>query len=241
MEQELKGIVNERLWHSSKWLSELLRAGAPVHKIAPMEYLKYVSGPVVVPNPAFLDSRELEAVLSYKNGSPAFIGILPDKPLIDGKLVVSRDAWTTVGLLAGGMYGESETFFDSTPRPLTIESLPERGGGAWPCPILYHPVAEGFMERCAEVFTSICNHPVLEGNTAARNVIQVHINENTDRFLVDNDEYYYAIPALKVNREIESVKFMTKPAKYPARVTEKTVTFRVPGRGMDIFEIRYKK
>jgi hypothetical protein len=243
MEKELEGVVKDRLWHSSKWLSELLRHGAPVHAVVPAKYLEYAQGNLLVPNPALIEREELEALLSYRKGNLAFIGLVPDGLASGGKRVVSQSPWQTVSFVAvrANIRGGIETFQNDTPRPANVEALEEPGCGAWPHPMNYHPVAQGFLDRCAEILTEACGYPRIEGNAAARNIIQINIDENTDRFLIDNDEYYYQLPSLQLKGEIESVTYITKPSKYPARLKRQSIGIRVPGRGMDIFEIHYKK
>jgi hypothetical protein len=242
MWRELEKIYTNCGWHTAKWLAELLSKGAPVHKIAPMQYFKNISGPLLVPNPGLMSEAELTMIYAYRNGPVVYIGILPEKMHMAGALISSESPWQKVSMMVmQNNTIENKTFYDTTEKPVCIETLPELQYGLWTHPLRYHPVAEGFVSYCAEVLLKICDYPFIDGDHNAANVVQVEIDEYTDRMLVDNDEYFYILPTLHVNRDIEKVVFLTKPMGYPAQVTDRSVRFRVPGRGMDILEIIYRK
>jgi hypothetical protein len=242
MWRELEEIYANRGWHTAKWLAELLSKGAPVHKIAPMQYFGNISGPLLVPNPGLMSESELAKVYAYQNGPVVYIGILPETISVTGALISSESAWQRVSMLVvqNSSIG-NKTFYDTTQRPTHMEALPELQYGLWTHPLRYHPVAEGFVSCCAEALSRLCAYPLVEGDHDATNILQVEIDEYTDRFLIDNDEYFYILPTLHVNRDIEKVVFLTKPIGYPAQVTDRSVRFRVPGRGMDVLEITYRK
>ncbi|MDR2376993.1 MAG: hypothetical protein LBD96_11220 [Treponema sp.] len=243
MQKELEDLIHNRGWHTAKWLAELLSRGVPVHKIAPLSYLDAVSGPLLVPNPALMDKDELARVCSYTGGIVVYVGMAPPE-LSAGTVAVSESPWQKVSMSVSGdgkrPVFEKKSFADSTPRPDRVEALGEFCSGIWTHPLRFHPVAEGFIDYCTEILLKLCAYPYLTGDTGACHVHQVQIDDHADRFLIDNDEYYYVLPVLHVERTIKKVEFITKPLKYPAQVTDHTVRFRVPLRGMDILEITYK-
>jgi hypothetical protein len=242
MRAELDELIDNRGWHTAKWLAELLSAGAPVHKIAPVEYLDSVSGPLLVPNPALMDKAELALLRSYTGGIVVYVGLVPPE-LSTGIAAVSESPWRKVAMsITGNEKGpsfEKKIFTDSGPRPDRVETWGEFYSGIWTHPLRFHPLAEGFIDYCAEILSKLCAYPYVTGDNGACNVRQVRIDDHTDRFLIDNDEYYYVLPMLHVERTIKKVDFVTKPLKYPAQITDHTVRFRVPLRGMDILEITY--
>ncbi|MEG0767599.1 MAG: hypothetical protein RR482_07775, partial [Clostridia bacterium] len=70
--REVDAMVNERGWITAKWLGELMANGAPIHKIAPIESLDYVTGPILVPNPALMSAAERTRIAAYDRGTVAY-------------------------------------------------------------------------------------------------------------------------------------------------------------------------
>lgn len=73
MENELKGLITHKMWHSAKWLAELLKRKAAVHKVASIDELDSVSGAILVTNPSMLPKNEYEKIKDYQNGEIIFI------------------------------------------------------------------------------------------------------------------------------------------------------------------------
>ncbi len=239
MSAEIKHLLEKRGWHTAKWLAELLSRGVPVHQIAPIKSLNAVSGPIIVPNTALMTSEERALIEAYQGGEVIEIGITD---FIDAECaVVSRSPWQTVALCMKHPNTVQQMFTDDTPCPDAVESLPELVDGIWTHPLRYHPVAEGFLDACAQLLISRYNYPTLSGDYGACSVEQVVIDKKTDRFLIENGEFYYALPTLHLSREIEKVDFLTKPIGYPADIRKNSLRTRIPGRGMEIVEVTYRE
>jgi len=65
----VESLIRHRTWHSAKWLAELLARGAMIQKVALVEDLAYVTGPILVTNPHLLSEEEYAKVKAYKNGA----------------------------------------------------------------------------------------------------------------------------------------------------------------------------
>ena len=66
--KEVEALIRHRTWSTAKWMAELLRRGAAVHKIAHIQELDLVRGDIVVPNPGLMSGEELAAIRAYDRG-----------------------------------------------------------------------------------------------------------------------------------------------------------------------------
>ena len=252
---EVEALVKDRGWITAKWTGELKAAGAPLYKIAPIEFLEAVSGPIVVPNPCLLPQNERSAVASYDRGRVLYVGELPEDVREEDCLCVSRGEWKRVAAWTDVPDGAVRCYDAPGRRPERLGALPELLE-SWRHEITYHPVASEMISDLARWMAADCEYPALtmtcenfftaDGTHADSaedegycHVEQVCMDEHRDRFLIENEAYFYVMPVLHVKRPIRKVEFLTKPTGYPAPVTEYTVSTSVPGRGMDIFEITY--
>lgn len=74
LHNELDAFFRCKMWHTAKWLTELLRHGAAVHKIVRLENLSAVKGPLLLINPAFFDPEEVQRIRLYQNGPILTVG-----------------------------------------------------------------------------------------------------------------------------------------------------------------------
>ena len=72
------------------------------------------------------------------------------------------------------------------------------------------------------------------------NVTEVKTGDNTAVIFVENNEYYYCLPVVETNRNIEKIKIITKPDGYPLKYDKNHFKVRVPGRGVDIAYVEYE-
>lgn len=67
-EREVEAFVEKGLWHSAKWLANILRLGGAVYNIANIDNIKNVSGDIVIANYSLLDADEKALIDNYKDG-----------------------------------------------------------------------------------------------------------------------------------------------------------------------------
>lgn len=126
--------------------------------------------------------------------------------------------------------------------PAQAEALDYSGelnpvGIGFPYPLLFEPVEEQVLEACAE---EICQGQAYVSVCAEEcHVQEVRTEEKTSTFLVENEEFYYAVPIVCTGRKIKSAKELTKLTGYRVRVAEDTFRTLVPLRGMAIVEVEF--
>ena len=115
---------------------------------------------------------------------------------------------------------------------------PKRDGWPWPLTMCLPP--EETVKKAAIRINASCNARIAEGDGLMEcGLTEVRTGERTARILVENNEYYYAIPTICTRRKILSVKAVTKLEGYRTNAGEHHFSIRVPGRGADILEIVY--
>mgnify|MGYP003289823931 CR=1 FL=1 len=67
-ERELELFIEKGLWHSAKWLANILRYGGAVHAVANIEDIENVSGDIAVANYSLLDNSEKAVIDGYNKG-----------------------------------------------------------------------------------------------------------------------------------------------------------------------------
>ena len=251
----MDALSRNRSWITAKWLGELKAAGAPIYKIAPIESLDFVKGPILVSNPQLLTAAEQKAIAAYDRGRVLYVGEPSGEIREEDCLFVSRGEWTTVAAWTSGQDGNPRTYTIGGRRPEHLGALPELRE-SWRHEMTYHPVAPEMIAGLAGWMSADCDYPTLtmtcenfftaDGTHAESaedegycHVEQICMTPNQDRFLIENEAYFYVMPVLHVKRKIRKVEFLTKPVGYPAPITYYSVSTSVPGRGMDIFEITY--
>lgn len=80
LDRELEHYCRKRHFSSHRLHSVLLACGAPVHRIARIEELEKVSGPIAVLNPEFFTESEREALRHYRRGELFAIGRGGEEP-----------------------------------------------------------------------------------------------------------------------------------------------------------------
>lgn len=108
----------------------------------------------------------------------------------------------------------------------------------FPVPINFVEVDERILQNCVEQINK--NTVYISDGSESCNVEEIIIGENSSRFLVENEEYYYVLPKIHTGRAIKKVNALTKPRGYVVRVEKDTFKLRVPGRGMDVIEVEFE-
>ena len=75
---EVDALITHRTWSTTKWVAELLRRGANLHKVVHIDDLDAVRGNLLVTNPQLLPLEELKKVKAYKNGQVLYLSAAED-------------------------------------------------------------------------------------------------------------------------------------------------------------------
>lgn len=241
MQAELDALIDRRLWYTGKWLAELLSRGAPTHKIARVEDIDAVTGPILVMNPALLPEEEASRVLNYRKGPILLLGDVGNRACRESFRLSARNGWGEVRFAGQGVSGiESREYVGEEQPPLNISRMLDPENAVWTHPLDFAPVSGQFLDDCAGILKILCNTPYITEDFGACHVEEVSTSPNTARLFIENEEYYYSLPRIHVSRPIKSLLFVTKPKGYEWRLAGNSFKLRVPGRGMDIVEIEYK-
>ena len=68
IDSELDAFINGGVWHSAKWLTQLLKGGAQVYNVANIENINDVSGDIVIANYTLLSNSEKALIDGYDKG-----------------------------------------------------------------------------------------------------------------------------------------------------------------------------
>jgi hypothetical protein len=241
MDAELDALIDKRLWYTGKWLAELLSRGTPAHKIARVEDINAVKGPVLVMNPALLPAEEYNLIKNYRNGPVLLLGAVSDEDFTGSLRLSARNGWGEVRFTGWGVSMDlKREYVGGEQPPAAIGEMLDPEGAVWTHPLDFAAVDGKFVDECAGVIKAICSHPIITEDYGACHVEEVMTSEKTSRLFIENEEYFYALPRVHVGRSIKSLSFLTKPKGYEPRLSGNSFKLRVPGRGMDIVEIEYE-
>ena len=103
----------------------------------------------------------------------------------------------------------------------------------------FAPVPDGYVDEQVAIINATANAKlVFDSDMCTLNEIKT--GENTSRILIDNTEFYYALPEVETKRKIKNIKIITKPDAYPFNKKDNWFKLRVAPRGIDIIEIEYE-
>lgn len=237
---EIDRFIDKRQAPGHFLLSQLLYAGAPVHSIVRADGLDTFSGDLMVPNPGLLPQNEQEILSRYANGRVWLIGDLGD---MESRFSIAR--YVQENNAFGGMClarfkdGDAKTETIDNPTVYTFDPRisPEPLGGLWTHPLTYPPVGDAFFARAAQMLNQTAHCPKLVRCADSCEIIAVKIAQNRCRVYVANDEYYYTLPQIDMGRPIKTIRCLTKYEGYKVPTNGTVFTCRVPGRGMEAFEV----
>lgn len=210
--REIDALINKRTWSSVKWMAELMRRGASVSKVARIEYLDAVQGDILVPNPHLMPEAELKKVKAYKGGEIIYISEFGD-----------------VSTAPDGYSPDEKTQYSGELNPVGI---------GFPYPLFFAEVEEQILANCvARINREL---PYVSKYEKECHVQEIRTGENTSTFLIDNEEYYYAVPTVQTGRPIKSARELTKLIGYNLRIQGETFRTLVPLRGMAIVEVEFE-
>ena len=130
-------------------------------------------------------------------------------------------------------------------KTITVEPLRDvvdPYGAIWTNTLTFLDIDKAFVDEVAAYIIRMSDLPVISGDYGACHINEVKTSANTSRLFLDNEEYWYATPTVRLPRKIRSLHYVTKPECYPVkRPDEYSFGIRVPGFGMDIIEIEYEE
>lgn len=243
MHAEINALIKTRRWHTTKWISELMRYGAPVHKIVNIEDIDSVTGPLLIINSDLLPMQEQQKALDYKSGPILLLGGQVDMDEKSRFEITMENGWgKTVFQGFGDVHDyESQTFKNDKSPAGNIKTMREPAGGVWTHPLNYADIDNEFVRKCTEIMIDMTAYPTVSDANNACHVIAVYTSPDSMKLFVENEEFYYAMPWIDTGREITGIDAITKPQGYPIRVEGSKFKLRVPGRGMDVIEIQFKE
>lgn len=249
LDRELDAFIRNRRTPTHRLVSELLYAGAPVGAVARIEDLPYVYGTILVTNPDLLPHKELDTLLAYDHGPVILIGSqeqsLSSRSIDDA--VIENNRFGGIRLQVSGSTGQRQVVTIDNNHPYTFDPKcsMEAVGGLWTHPLEFAPISPAFFKACAGLIVDISNAPVIAAQSMSETgiprqvckYVAVQVAEDTYRVLISNDDYYYNHPTLDMGREIKKVTCLTKYAGYKVDFRRSSFTARIPGRGMEAFEV----
>jgi len=244
VDHELTAFIATRRTPSHRLVSELLYGGAPLYAAARIDDLEGIRGALLVTNPDLLPPDEQALLRTYQGGAVLALacGELPQAGSCLVREVNSFGGAALWHYNAAAQDTAAETVVVT--NPAVYEADPcrymEAVGMLWTRPLDFAPLSEAFFRACAHVITRLTGAPSLVHDGEARNpcnLISVWHTPDHYRVFIGNDNYYYNHPLVEMGRPIECVSCLTKFAGYEVPIEGSTFSGRIPGRGMEAFEV----
>lgn len=119
-----------------------------------------------------------------------------------------------------------------------VSDIPNPDSYGWPRPLNFASVLQEYVNSIvAEI--NLGTNAKLAACKAECTLHEIITSPNSSVIVVENNEYYYAIPKIETLRKIKDIKIITKPNGYPLRWDEHCFNVRVAPRGADLAEIIY--
>ncbi|MHB1357554.1 MAG: hypothetical protein ACYCZF_16415 [Anaerolineae bacterium] len=248
LDQELDAFIRNRRTPTHRLVSELLYAGAPISAVARIEDLQNVTGTILVTNADLLPPEEQRALWAYDRGTIILVGCREQDLTQQGLQAVVED--NTFGGIKLHVLGICEGLQvvhveNDTPYTFDAKRSNEAVGGLWTHPLQFAPISPAFYTACAAYIVNVSRAPVIAAQSVSETgqprqvckYIAIKIAENTYRVFISNDDYYYNHPTLDMGRGIKHVTCLTKYPGYKVDFHQSSFTARIPGRGMEAFEV----
>jgi hypothetical protein len=249
LDREIDAFIRNRRAPTHRLVSELLYAGAPISAVARIEDLQYVNGPLLVTNADLLPPEEQRTLHAYDKGEIIFIGCQEQTTSPQGvqDVVVENNSFGGIHLQIVACC-ENEPVVqveNDAPYAFDAKCSNEAIRGLWTHPLQFAPISPAFFAACATFIVNASGAPVITAQSVSETgqprqvckYIAVKISDDTYRVFISNDDYYYNHPSLDMGRRIKQVTCLTKYKGYKVDVHQTSFTARIPGRGMEAFEV----
>lgn len=249
LDQELDAFIKTRRTPTHRLVSELLYSGAPISAVARIEDLQYVTGTILVTNADLLPPEELRALIAYDKGVIILIGCQEKSLSPEGAqdVVVENNTFGGTRLQIFGCCERKQAIHIDNVVPYTFDAKcsSEAIGGLWTHPLQFAPISPAFFTACATYIVGASRAPVIAAQSVSETgqprqvckYIAVQVSVDTYRVFISNDDYYYNHPTLDMGRQIKQVTCLTKYFGYKVDFRQSSFTARIPGRGMEAFEV----
>lgn len=135
-------------------------------------------------------------------------------------------------------YASGRIFRLSLPHSGTDYSLlPNPIGVGFPYPLFFEPFDEAVLSDAVQSINENLAQVVTYCDEC--HVQEIRLNEHVSRFLVDNEEFYYAVPRIRTGRPIAHATAITHSSGYPVSIQDDTFRVLVPLRGIAIVEVTF--
>lgn len=238
-EPELAAFIESRLPPAHFLLSQLLGAGAPLHAVTRIDQLDGLSGDLMVPHPGLLPAEEQAVLAAYDRGRVWFIGTPP----ANTSFHICVEEQNNFSGIVLGQYGApvtaTETVTNTAEYTFDPQTSLEPLGCLWTHPLTFPPISEAFFTAAATAIRTATACPCAVRHSETSEVIALQTAPRHFRVYVANDAYYYTQPTVDMGagRLITAIRCLTKYAGYAVRFDGGRFTCRIPGRGMEVFEI----
>lgn len=239
LDREIALFIEKRLPPAHFLLSQLLGAGAPLHAIVRTDHLDGFVGDLLVPHPGLLSADEQTILADYDRGRVWFIGTPPS----DASYCVCIKEQNNFGGILLGQYGVADTATKTVENPTVYTFDPQTSleplGCLWTHPLTYPPLSEAFFNTAATMLRAANDCPLVVRHEETSELITLQAGEHRFFVCVANDAYHYTQPTIDMGagRFIRQIRCLTKYEGYAVRYTGGQFTCRVPGRGMEMFEV----
>lgn len=252
LDNELSAFIQTRRTPTHRLVSELLYAGAPISSVTRIEDLHYLTGTVLVTNPDLLPQDELSALLAYKQGSVILIGCQEQSSSARSveDVIVEKNNFGGIRLQVLNGCKQQETIYIDNDASYTFDTKlsSEVIGGLWTHPLNFAPISYQFYAACAANIIDIDKAPTIEAKSVSEaglprqvcKYISVKISTDIYRVFISNDDYFYNYPTIDMGHEIKHAICLTKYVGYKVDYCQNSFSTRIPGRGMEAFEIVLK-
>jgi len=245
LDREVKQFIERRNTPGHFLLSSLLAAGAPLHTILRTEDLSGFTGDILAPNPGLLTQDTINQLMQYNRGIVWLIGepgewlkLYPIKQLLEEK---NDFGGIILGQLnaKGCDTSQKEIFVNTAEYHFNPRTSPEAVGGLWTHPLAYPPISSAFFRAASQLMYKAAGCPKIVLREESCEILSLQMDASRWRVYVANDDYYYNIPSINMGsgRKIISVERLTGYKGYPVPFDGEVFRCRIPGRGMEIFEV----
>ena len=243
LENQLADFIETRSAATHNILYRLLAKGAPVYKVVNIADIAKAQGPLLVINQHCFPEEELRKIRAYRNGPVVLIG--KDKQNFPAPDFQLKDVYPpdSLSLNLYGFKGLKKTI-SSRITGEGKEEIPKDIAGIEEVPIycldLYsRKISEDFLARCAQVLSQLSPGVKVLNDVPVKTLLMKD-KKGVLRLFVKSDQFGYVHPEIDLQKEIRSIKTVTRFPYKPVAFKGSKFIIRVPGKGVVVLDIVLK-